>query len=104
MPGEILEHEAHAVGQVSAHDAALYRLEEASRRVSLVIPGHGAAAEGPEVAERLAADRWYIDALRQGVEPNDARLAQDWLAGPHQSNQEQSAWAPRSRRRNASRW
>ena len=55
-----------------------------------MVPGHGAVAEGPEVAARLAADRAYIDALRRGEEPVDARLeAADWLSGPHQSNLEQ---------------
>src|SRR5262249_39515299 len=55
-----------------------------------VVPGHGAVAEGPEVAARLAADRAYIDALRRGAEPVDARLGPDadWLSGPHQSNGE----------------
>jgi hypothetical protein len=42
------------------------------------------------VAARLAADRAYIDALRRGEEPADARLSQDWLSGPHQSNLEQA--------------
>ena len=53
-----------------------------------MVPGHGAVAEGPEVAARVAADRAYIDALRRGEDPVDARLDQDWLAGPHQSNLE----------------
>jgi hypothetical protein len=48
----------------------------------VVIPGHGAVAQGPEVAERLAADRAYIDALRREVEPGDARLDESWLSGP----------------------
>jgi hypothetical protein len=38
------------------------------------------------VAARLAADHAYIDALRRGEEPADARLGQDWLSGIHQSN------------------
>jgi hypothetical protein len=42
------------------------------------------------VAARLAADHAYIDALRRGEEPADARLDQDWLSGPHQSNLEQA--------------
>ncbi len=32
--------------------------------------GHAMAAEGPEVAARLAVDRAYIDALRRGEEPS----------------------------------
>jgi hypothetical protein len=42
------------------------------------------------VAAGLAADHAYIDALRLGAEPVDARLGQDWLSGPHQSNLEQA--------------
>jgi glyoxylase-like metal-dependent hydrolase (beta-lactamase superfamily II) len=119
IPGEIVEHQAHAVGhaallladrgvliagdmlsdvliplldprrpdQLTAYETALDQLSEATKHVDVLIPGHGAVAKGPEVAARLAADRAYLDALRLGVEPADARLQQDWLAGPHQSNQ-----------------
>ncbi|MGW7386019.1 hypothetical protein [Streptomyces sp. NPDC054794] len=124
VPGEIIEHQAHAVGhaavlladhgvllagdmlsdvliplfdvrqddQVGAYEAALGRLGEATRHVDVVVPGHGAVAEGPEVAARLAADHAYIDALRRGEEPVDARLGPhaDWLSGPHRSNLEQA--------------
>jgi glyoxylase-like metal-dependent hydrolase (beta-lactamase superfamily II) len=124
MPGEIIEHRAHAVGhaailladhgvllagdmlsdvliplfdrrqtdQVGAYETALERLGEAARHIDVVVPGHGAIAEGPEVEARLAADRAYIDALRRGEEPVDARLGPDadWLSGPHQSNLEQA--------------
>jgi glyoxylase-like metal-dependent hydrolase (beta-lactamase superfamily II) len=122
VPGEIIAHDAHAVGhaallladrgvllagdmlsdvliplldprrpgQVDAYEAALDRLGETARRVDVLVPGHGAVAEGPEVAARLAADRAYVDALRRGAEPIDARLEQDWLSGPHRSNLEQA--------------
>ena len=122
VPGEIIEHRAHAVGhaailladrgvllagdmlsdvliplfdprhddQVGAYETALERLGEAVRHVDVLVPGHGAVAEGPEVAARLAADRAYIDALRRGEEPVDARLdAAEWLSGIHQSNLQQ---------------
>ena len=94
VPGEIIEHQAHAVGhaavlladlgvllagdmlsdvliplldarrpdQVGAYETALDRLGEAARHVDVVVPGHGAVAEGPEVAARVAADRACIDA------------------------------------------
>jgi glyoxylase-like metal-dependent hydrolase (beta-lactamase superfamily II) len=123
VPGEIIEHQAHAVGhvailladrgvllagdmlsdvliplfdprqddQLGAYETALGRLAEATKQIDVVVPGHGAVAEGPEVAARLAADRAYIKALRRGEEPVDARLeAADWLAGPHQSNVERA--------------
>jgi glyoxylase-like metal-dependent hydrolase (beta-lactamase superfamily II) len=76
--------------QLSAYETALDRLAEAAGHVDVVVPGHGAVAKGPEVPARLSADRAYIDALRRGEEPVDARLeAADWLSGPHQSNLEQ---------------
>jgi glyoxylase-like metal-dependent hydrolase (beta-lactamase superfamily II) len=124
LPGEIIEHQAHATGhaavlladrgvllagdmlsdvliplldrrrpdQVGAYETALDRLEEAAGRVDVLVPGHGAVAEGPEIAARLADDHAYIDALRRGEEPIDARLGPDadWLSGPHRSNLEQA--------------
>jgi glyoxylase-like metal-dependent hydrolase (beta-lactamase superfamily II) len=122
VPGEIIEHHAHAVGhaavlladhgvllvgdmlsdvliplfdsrqedQVGAYEGALDRLDNAAGHVDVVVPGHGAVAEGPEVAARLAADHAYIDALRRGEEPVDARLDADWVSGLHRSNLEQA--------------
>jgi glyoxylase-like metal-dependent hydrolase (beta-lactamase superfamily II) len=122
VPGELVEHQAHAVGhaavlladrgvliagdmlsdvliplfnprhpdQVSAYEAALDRLGEAAKQFDVLVPGHGAVAEGPEVAARLAADHAYIDALRRGEEPVDARLGPNatygWVSDIHQSN------------------
>jgi glyoxylase-like metal-dependent hydrolase (beta-lactamase superfamily II) len=77
-------------GQLEAYGSALVLLGEAAKQVDVVVPGHGAVAQGQEVAARLAADRAYLDALRRGEEPVDARLDQEWLAGPHQANQEQA--------------
>jgi hypothetical protein len=80
---------------VGAYESALDRLGEAARHVDVLVPGHGAVAEGPEVAARLAADHAYIDSLRRGEEPVDARLGpdatygRDWLP-IHQSNLEQA--------------
>jgi glyoxylase-like metal-dependent hydrolase (beta-lactamase superfamily II) len=124
VPGEIIEHQAHALGhaavlladrgvllagdmlsdvliplldarrsdQVGAYETALDRLGEVARHVDVLVTGHGAVAEGPEVAARLAADHAYIDALRRGSEPVDPRLGPDadWLSSPHQSNLEQA--------------
>src|SRR5262249_28662065 len=65
--------------QVVAYETALDQLGEAARHVDVLVPGHGAVAEGPEVAARLAAHHAYIDALRRGGEPRDARLDHHWL-------------------------
>jgi glyoxylase-like metal-dependent hydrolase (beta-lactamase superfamily II) len=121
LPGEIIEHRAHAVGhaailladrgvllagdmlsdvliplfdsqqedQIGAYETALDRLAEVIDRVDVAVPGHGAVAEGPEIAARLAADRAYVEALRRGDEPLDARLEVDWMSGPHQGNLKQ---------------
>ena len=121
VPGEIIEHRAHAVGhaaivlddrgvllagdmlsdvliplfdsrqeeQLDAYESALDRLGEAVGQVEVMVPGHGAVAAGPEVRARLEADSAYVDALRRGDEPTDARLDVDWMSGPHQSNLDQ---------------
>jgi glyoxylase-like metal-dependent hydrolase (beta-lactamase superfamily II) len=105
IPGEILEHDAHALGhaallladrgvliagdmlsdvliplldprrpgQEAAYPAALDRLEKAVRHVDVLIPGHGAVAEGPEIAARFAVDRAYLETLQRGEEPDDQR-------------------------------
>lgn len=118
MPGQLVEHEGHAVGhaallladrgvllagdmlsdvlipmldperagQLDAYEAGLDRLEEAARHVDVAVPGHGAVAEGAEVAARFAADRAYLHALRHGQDPVDVRMEQDWMSGPHQRN------------------
>ena len=76
--------------QLGAYETALDRLGEAAEHVDVMVPGHGAVAEGPEVAARIAADRAYIDALRRGEKPVDARMEEhDWLSGIHESNLEQ---------------
>jgi glyoxylase-like metal-dependent hydrolase (beta-lactamase superfamily II) len=130
VPGEIIEHQAHAVGhaavlladrgvllagdmlsdillpildprqedQVGAYESALARLDAAAGRADVAVPGHGAVAEGPEVAARLAADRAYVHALLRGEEPVDARLeAADWLSAIHESNLNQVR-SPKSER------
>lgn len=82
--------DARRPGQLGAYETALARLGEAAELVDVVVPGHGAVAQGPEVAARVVADQAYLDALRRGEEPVDARLQRDWLNGIHQSNQEQA--------------
>src|SRR3954462_1688515 len=87
VPGELVEHQAHAVGhaailladrrvllagdmlsdvliplldgrqddQLGAYATALDLLAKAAAQADVVVPGHGAVAEGPEVPARLAA-------------------------------------------------
>ncbi len=73
--------------QLGAYETAFGLLEDAVRQADVLIPGHGAVAQGARVEARLAADRSYVDALRRGEEPVDARLeAAEWLTGPHEGN------------------
>jgi glyoxylase-like metal-dependent hydrolase (beta-lactamase superfamily II) len=76
--------------QLGAYETALARLDEIADDVDVMIPGHGSVANGSEVAARIAADRAYVDALRQGAEPDDERLEVDWMSGIHESNLEQT--------------
>jgi glyoxylase-like metal-dependent hydrolase (beta-lactamase superfamily II) len=78
--------------QLSAYETALDRLDEAVGKASVVVPGHGAVGQGPEVAARHAADRAYVAALRDGQEPDDARMGPhaEWLDDIHRSNLAQS--------------
>jgi glyoxylase-like metal-dependent hydrolase (beta-lactamase superfamily II) len=55
------------------YEAALDRLGEAAEQVDVLVPGHGAVAQSPEIAARLVVDRAYIETLRRGEEPVDAR-------------------------------
>jgi glyoxylase-like metal-dependent hydrolase (beta-lactamase superfamily II) len=73
--------------QLGAYETALGLLGQVIGEVDVLVPGHGAVAEGAEVAARLAADRAYIDAVRDETAPEDARMAAaDWLSGIHESN------------------
>ena len=51
--------------------------------VERVIPGHGHVGDSSEFRRRLDADRRYLDALSRRAEPDDPRLAADWLAAEH---------------------
>jgi glyoxylase-like metal-dependent hydrolase (beta-lactamase superfamily II) len=73
--------------QLGAYETALDLLGGPVGKADVVIPGHGAVADGEEAAARLAADRSYIEALRHEREPADPRLHADWVrSGPHQGN------------------
>ena len=55
--------------------------------VEAVIPGHGGIGRGAELRERIARDRTYALAARDGRDPDDPRVAPaatfgaDWLPG-----------------------
>ena len=101
VPGEIVEHEAHAIGHAAVLLADRGVLLAGDMLSDVLIPrldprrpdqlgAYESALDRLGGAARLAADRVYLDALRRREEPVDARLDQDWLSGPHQSNVEQA--------------
>lgn len=69
--------------------AALALLEEAASGAVVVVPGHGTVGGRGAVEARIAQDRAYVEALRQGREPDDPRIGPDaregweWVADVH---------------------
>ena len=67
--------------------AALALFDGVADRVDAVIPGHGSVGGPGQLRERIALDRAYVHALRDGQDPDDPRVgpaaALDWLADVH---------------------
>lgn len=67
--------------------AALDLFESVADRVDVVIPGHGSVGRGDELRARIAQDRAYVQALRDGVPYDDPRADPEgeyyWLADVH---------------------
>lgn len=56
-------------------------------RATVLIPGHGHVAVGPDAPRaRWLADRAYLDALTAGRESDDPRLADPGMAAAHRHN------------------
>lgn len=76
-----------AADPVGDYLEGLRRIEEVADAVRTVIPGHGSI--GTDVLARIALDRTYVEALRDGRDPSDdPRLAPgtphaDWLPDVH---------------------
>ena len=69
--------------------SALRLLEDVAGGVDVVIPGHGAIGGADQVPARIAQDRAYVQALRDGDAPDDPRLGpsaygKDFLPGVHE--------------------
>jgi glyoxylase-like metal-dependent hydrolase (beta-lactamase superfamily II) len=63
-----------AAEPVDDYLAALLLFEGVAHLVEAVIPGHGSVGRGAEPRRRIAQDRAYVEALRDGREPDDARV------------------------------
>lgn len=74
---------------------SLRRFEAVAKGVDAVIPGHGSVGDAARLRERLDLDRAYVQALRDGVEPDDPRVGPqaplDWLDDIHRWQAERIA-------------
>jgi glyoxylase-like metal-dependent hydrolase (beta-lactamase superfamily II) len=79
-----------AAEPVEDYLAALRLLEGVADDVDSVIPGHGSAGGADQVRARIAQDRAYVQALREGIAPDDPRIGpsatfgRDWLPAVHE--------------------
>ncbi|QZY50876.1 MBL fold metallo-hydrolase [Leucobacter tenebrionis] len=74
----------------------LQLLEDASAGADVVVPGHGSVGDSEDLRARIALDRAYIEALRDGRPISDPRVAQpkpgwEWVAYIHEGNVERVA-------------
>jgi glyoxylase-like metal-dependent hydrolase (beta-lactamase superfamily II) len=76
-----------AAQPVEDYLAALRLLESVADDVVAVVPGHGSVGGSEELRARIALDRAYAEALRDGDVPVDPRVGPaaplDWLADVH---------------------
>lgn len=77
----------------------LQLLDELAAEVDVVIPGHGSVGRADQVRARIELDRQYVQALRDGHEPDDPRIGPavkpgwEWVRSIHEGqvqNLEQS--------------
>ncbi|MFI7062239.1 MBL fold metallo-hydrolase [Kribbella sp. NPDC050124] len=77
--------------------AGLQLLEAVADDVDVVVPGHGSVGRGDEVRARIALDRAYMHALRDGGEFDDPRIGPsvrtgwEWVNDIHTGNVQQLA-------------
>jgi glyoxylase-like metal-dependent hydrolase (beta-lactamase superfamily II) len=69
--------------------AALQLLESAAADIDVVVPGHGSVGGAEQVHARIDQDRVYVQALRDGRDPSDARVGPsakpgwEWVSDVH---------------------
>ncbi|MFL5685924.1 MAG: MBL fold metallo-hydrolase [Chloroflexota bacterium] len=85
-----------AADPIEDYLAALRLFEAVAGEVDLVVPGHGSVGRADELRRRIDQDRAYVEAVRDGVDPADARLDPsgphgDWLPGVHEWQVQQLA-------------
>ena len=76
-----------AADPVEDYLAALRLFESVADRVDAVVPGHGSVGGRSEVRARIDLDRAYVEAVRDGREPDDPRIGPSaplyWLPDVH---------------------
>ena len=87
--------ELDAADPIKDYLAGLQLIEDVADDVQVVIPGHGSAGGAEQVRARIAQDRVYLQALRDGAGSDDPRLLapsnKDWLPGVHEWQVQQLA-------------
>jgi glyoxylase-like metal-dependent hydrolase (beta-lactamase superfamily II) len=78
-----------AADPIEDHLAALQLLEGVADGVDVVVPGHGSICGADQAHARIAQDRAYLHALRDGQDLSDPRLdpsayGKDFLPGVHE--------------------
>jgi glyoxylase-like metal-dependent hydrolase (beta-lactamase superfamily II) len=67
--------------------AGLRLFEEAADTVTVVIPGHGSVGSAADFRARIAQDRRYTEAMRDGADFDDVRIGPaaplDWMPDVH---------------------
>jgi glyoxylase-like metal-dependent hydrolase (beta-lactamase superfamily II) len=89
-----------AADPIKDYLAALELLEGVVDDVDVFIPGHGSVGGADQLRARIDQDRAYVQALRNGRDPDDPRIGPsakegwDWVAGVHGWQQQQLRDAP----------
>jgi glyoxylase-like metal-dependent hydrolase (beta-lactamase superfamily II) len=77
------------IDPVEDYLAALRLLEAVAGDVDVLVPGHGSVGRGVEVRRRIELDRAYVEALRDGDDPDDPRIGPsardgwEWVSDVH---------------------
>ena len=86
-----------AADPIEDYLAALQLLESAADDIDVVVPGHGSIGGTQQVTARVELDRAYVLALRDGADPDDARVrpsatfGQGWLPDVHEWQRQEIA-------------
>ncbi len=76
-----------AADPIEDYFAALRLFDGVADDVDIVVPGHGSVGGADELRTRIELDRAYVEALRDGIAPDDPRVGPsaplEWLEDVH---------------------